>query len=59
MNKNVKKYLCIEGGKDFLIEAEDIKEAEGVAKQWNMVVKAIWYEQPKKEKVAEWKVGLE
>ena len=53
MNKNVKKYLCIEGGKDFLIEAEDIKEAEGVAKQWNMVVKAIWYEQPKKEKVAE------
>ena len=46
--KIMKKYLCREGanGEDFLIEAENIQQAEIDAKYWNMTVEAVWYDHP-------------
>jgi hypothetical protein len=45
--KIMKKYLCREGANgDFLIEAENIQQAEIDAKYWNMTVEAVWYDHP-------------
>ena len=45
--KIMKKYLCREGASEnFLIEAENIQQAEIDAKYWNMTVEAVWYDHP-------------
>jgi len=43
----MKKYLCREGASEiFLIEAENIQQAEIDAKYWNMTGEAVWYDHP-------------
>ena len=47
----MKRYLCHEGEKEFLVEAENIQRAKEEAERWNMTVDAIWYEYPEAESV--------